>query len=650
MSSYPSFEYRPLSHRSDIRLLRVHPTTQFEDPILVSIEHHERLSSEAKELFDIDAAYQDATYTPEHDFTKTKKLSSDAHEDKSNGVAEIELKRLREGHEQYQRETMQSIGRRSSSTQSFYEAISYSWGTETATTSITVTCDKNVKYSLAVRNNIVTMLRYLRLNTHCRYFWIDFICINQSDITEKETQVRQMGSIYADAAKVLVWLGPEPDVERHICEDEDLFYSNITVMKDLIRRSWFQRRWILQEIALSLEAIVISGYRDLEFAQFSANADLTLRHLTPTICELTAEDIATLERMHTMGSLQLSFREWNTMDTYDRPYSLPNLMMLFSASKCYDDRDRLYALNSLTPYPVSITYRQPVEDIYYTFAVSEVQRDPMAMLSYAGACPSPSGSSPSWVPDWRVTPKYKPLSIEDNYDNLSAEVDYSQQVKVDRNKGTLIIHAAHVATVRTACSGSTGQAWYEFFLSHYSPTPFPLKEGIHVFMQNYSSKHHEDDESLAIHNLLLRNDSELDDIFAQSERDPEPAGSASRKQRELGHTDLMNIRGIVPGRNCFFTETGEFGRGPAGLQSGDVIVSMAGRRTTYIALRPAPESASSVSGVVGSLARLDIENADPSAHVVASEPMTVLGDCWIHDIMVKRETVLPDELQSFTIR
>lgn len=644
MPYYSSFEYRPLSHRSDIRLLKLHPAAQFEDPIQVSIKHHERLSSDDKELFDVDASYQDAKYALEYERAESKKPSGDSQQQRSNGVTQLELQKLQDEHEHYQRELMLRIGRRSSSTQSFYDAVSYAWGTDVSTTYITVACEENVKSCLAVRRNIVNMLRYLRLDTEFRYLWIDYVCINQSDITEKEFQVRQMGSIYADAARVLVWLGPEPDVDRHICEDEGLFYADVTVMKDLIRRSWFHRRWILQEIILALEAIVICGHRDLEFSQFSANADLTLSHLTPTVHELTADDQAVLERMKVMDKVRLSFREWNTLDMYDHPYALPNLVMMFSASQCYDDRDRLYALNSLTPYPVSITYRQPVENIYFNFAVSEILRDPIAMLSCAGACPSPSSSSPSWVPDWRVARKYKPLPTEDNCDNFSAEVDYRKLVNIDHNTGILTIRAAHVATVRAASSGSTGHAWYEFFLAQNSPGSLSITEGVRIFMQTHASGLYEEETSLAIHDLLLRNDSELDELFAQSEIYSESEDNASRTKRTLGHINIMNVREIAIGRSCFFTETGEFGRGPAGLQSGDVIVSMAGRPSTYIALRPALESTSAVSRATARLARLDIDDTNSSPHNLASETMTVLGDCWILDLMEKRKTVLPEEL------
>ena len=38
--------------------------------------------------------------------------------------------------------------------------------------------------------------------------WIDALCIDQSDVLERNVQVRQMGAIFGQAREVLVWLGP----------------------------------------------------------------------------------------------------------------------------------------------------------------------------------------------------------------------------------------------------------------------------------------------------------------------------------------------------------------------------------------------------------------------------------------------------------
>lgn len=42
-----------------------------------------------------------------------------------------------------------------------------------------------------------------------RFFWIDALCINQIDHSEKTKQVQMMETIFQTASETAVWLGPE---------------------------------------------------------------------------------------------------------------------------------------------------------------------------------------------------------------------------------------------------------------------------------------------------------------------------------------------------------------------------------------------------------------------------------------------------------
>ena len=50
-----------------------------------------------------------------------------------------------------------------------------------------------------------------RLPDQTRRIWVDAICINQNDLTERQSQVRLMGALYGKAEHVLCWLGPFND-------------------------------------------------------------------------------------------------------------------------------------------------------------------------------------------------------------------------------------------------------------------------------------------------------------------------------------------------------------------------------------------------------------------------------------------------------
>jgi hypothetical protein len=61
---------------------------------------------------------------------------------------------------------------------------------------------------LLVRENLWLALQHLR-SSQRRVFWIDAICVNQEDKSERSHQVGLMETIYTRATKVHVWLGPE---------------------------------------------------------------------------------------------------------------------------------------------------------------------------------------------------------------------------------------------------------------------------------------------------------------------------------------------------------------------------------------------------------------------------------------------------------
>lgn len=85
-----------------------------------------------------------------------------------------------------------------------YEALSYTWGSSAAGHSIVL----NGQH-FDVTDNLHAALVELRLKDQDRYLWVDAICINQSDIPERNREVLRMLSIYQNAQQVVVWLGPE---------------------------------------------------------------------------------------------------------------------------------------------------------------------------------------------------------------------------------------------------------------------------------------------------------------------------------------------------------------------------------------------------------------------------------------------------------
>jgi hypothetical protein len=85
-----------------------------------------------------------------------------------------------------------------------YEPLSYVWGDASRTHSII--CNNA---SLGLSANLCYGLQRLRLPDKSRRVWVDQICINQSDLDERNEQLRYMNTIYQNASHVLVWLGED---------------------------------------------------------------------------------------------------------------------------------------------------------------------------------------------------------------------------------------------------------------------------------------------------------------------------------------------------------------------------------------------------------------------------------------------------------
>jgi hypothetical protein len=171
-----------------------------------------------------------------------------------------------------------------------YDALSYCWGdlSNPELVDMTTPSCNGASTTVKVSSNLAMALRHLRKRDTQRTFWIDFICINQSDDIERSHQVALMGEIFDCADNVYVWLGqedqsindsmgslrelgqfhatsPKPfgilgDRSKEITTTEDekpreivmqseaLWLNVRPSLKNFFLRPWFKRVWVLQEV------------------------------------------------------------------------------------------------------------------------------------------------------------------------------------------------------------------------------------------------------------------------------------------------------------------------------------------------------------------------------------------------------------------
>jgi hypothetical protein len=141
-----------------------------------------------------------------------------------------------------------------------YEAVSYTWATEDGddTKSARVHCDGTV---IPITINCEAALRRLRLPSMVRILWVDSICINQTNIKERNHQVGVMDKIYKNASSVQICIQDRDrdysECLRRLNGQEHCSRKSIDQTAELFRRRYFQRVWVIQEVLLARSAILL---------------------------------------------------------------------------------------------------------------------------------------------------------------------------------------------------------------------------------------------------------------------------------------------------------------------------------------------------------------------------------------------------------
>lgn len=288
-----------------------------------------------------------------------------------------------------------------------FEALSYTWGS--AENPIDIFVGSSGCYTLAVTQNLAEALPYLRLEDRTRTLWIDAICVNQSDMAERTSQVKRMADIYSKATRVIVWLGPASedssmaiDFFNTICSETavdlqtysfrptsaDTWWADANVpvpldqaqsnsISSLLSRPWFERLWIWQEVRLpSGDTIGNCGNQTIPWS-FMCQAIFYLLRINFSHAN---HDL----KMRVNSVIQLCNR---------RSYGYVPFSALLNDTKyckCSDPRDHIFALSSLLGPSKSIAgieanYSKTVSEIYKNAALYILRfNQPLRILAMAG--------------------------------------------------------------------------------------------------------------------------------------------------------------------------------------------------------------------------------------------------------------------------
>lgn len=294
-----------------------------------------------------------------------------------------------------------------------FEALSYTWdgGVENAP----ILLDGRRRLVTA---NLESFLRHRRESKHPVDIWVDAVCINQNDLEEKSSQIKCMNLIYMTAARVVVWLGKADDDSDTAMEELSYLGSGspynkmniitgsvLVALENLLRRKWWSRIWIVQEIfwggcGMKLDKMrILCGNKELMWttlviaaARMQSHKD-DQRQYFPTI-----RNIFILENMR-----------YQCGDMIDSPPDEGLVFDLIAQHRHFEatePQDKIYALLGLVlekhcpPFSkVNVDCSVSVQETYKSFALMAL-RSPVGLKVLRHCHPRLIESLPSWVPDW----------------------------------------------------------------------------------------------------------------------------------------------------------------------------------------------------------------------------------------------------------
>ena len=272
-----------------------------------------------------------------------------------------------------------------------YVSLSYCWGDTIR--DIPIEIDGRQFY---ITRNLELALRYLRLQRKELRLWADSICVDQDNIKERNWHVMHMRSIYSAARETTLFLGDstkESDTLINAIKDSKIRFSPTTtkanVIKsltkssglsksdlevkvlDLLRRPYWRRIWVFQEILVSPNPWIQCGNMKITWDAF---------------CRALLSFIDSSANHSGSGSSNDPKRRleniyWERVSysyKYDRPHTrtIPLTLLALLVSKrgleATDPRDMVFAVSGIARRPeeqdpVRFTYEKSTSLVYMRY-------------------------------------------------------------------------------------------------------------------------------------------------------------------------------------------------------------------------------------------------------------------------------------------
>jgi hypothetical protein len=164
-----------------------------------------------------------------------------------------------------------------------YNAVSYTWTRGKQAMPVLV-AQGNGQYEARVDQDQFQLLKNLRRLDRPRILWLDALCVNLTDLVDRDQRIPLIGKIFSLARKTYIWLGEKTeDAEpafhfvKEIAQKMDVIRildkpgveRALSSFSQLLQRRFFSRRWVVPEIVSAGGAELRWGNLRLSWEEFS---------------------------------------------------------------------------------------------------------------------------------------------------------------------------------------------------------------------------------------------------------------------------------------------------------------------------------------------------------------------------------------------
>lgn len=308
-----------------------------------------------------------------------------------------------------------------------YEAISYTWDGDDATSEISLNGEQ---FFTTVK--VQRLLRALDSATTAKRVWIDFVCINQKDLDERSRQVPLMRDIFAGAVRVTAWLGHRQDavLAKEMVADilahtrrvdsksgiyasysQSTYRTRLLALKTLLRNRWFRRMWVIQEVVVAKDVNIVYGGETFVWKELvQVSKAISSSHEFLAVLQGTADAGMTECDTDLMFNCELT-NNIRAFYAASNPWPLSLALDTGRKFQATDPRDMVFAALGFTIEATNLSlapdYTKTAEDVFINAArVLYSSQEALAftlslLLPCAGkGLPRKLTNMPSWVPDW----------------------------------------------------------------------------------------------------------------------------------------------------------------------------------------------------------------------------------------------------------